>query len=159
MATILIEEYRTVIDALQKAGVSFLLVGGVAVIAHGYARSTSDLDLWVKPENAQKPLIKTALISVGYDADDLSILDNYNFTEAVVFSLNYYPEKIDILTRINLVSFDEAYAQKELIDVDGLLLPVIHLQHLVLSKINTGRPQDAADISRLQDIARYRNNS
>lgn len=133
-----------------------MLVGGVAVIARGYARTTGDLDLWVKPDNAQKPLIKAALISIGYDSDDLNRLDDFDFTEAVVFSLNYYPSKIDILTRINLVHFDEAFPQREIIEVDGITLPVVHLQHLVLSKFNTGRPQDAADISRLQDIARHR---
>lgn len=156
MASVLIDEYKAVIRALQAANVSFLIVGGVAVIAHGYARTTGDLDLWVKPDNAQKPLIKDALVSIGYEAEDFTALDGFDFTEAVVFSLNYYPDKIDILTRVNLVNFDEAYLQRQMIEVDGLTIPVVHLQHLVLSKFNTGRPQDAADISRLQDIAKHR---
>ena len=133
-----------------------MLIGGIAVIAHGYARSTGDMDLWIKPDNEQKPLLKAALASIGYDLDDLAVIDGFDFKRAVVFSVGASPEKIDFLTKINLVEFEEAYPHKEMIEVDGMLLPIIRLQDLVLSKMNTGRPQDAADISRLQEIEAIR---
>lgn len=157
MGSILVDEYRLVIDALNKAGVSFMLIGGVAVIAHGYARTTGDMDLWIKPDNGQKPLLKAALTSVGYDPDDLSAIDEFDFEQAFVFSIGVTPEKIDFFTKVNLVTFEEAYPKREMIEVDGIVMPIICLQDLVLTKFNTGRPQDAADISRLQDIAKYRN--
>jgi hypothetical protein len=60
---------------------------------------------------------------------------------------------VDFLTHINLVKYADADEQKIVADMDGLPIPFLHLNHLVLSKMNTGRSQDKADIEMLQQVA------
>ncbi len=77
-----------------------------------------------------------------------------DFTKHLVFSIGIEPQKIDFLTYVNLVKYDEAAELKIIAEVDGLMLPIIHLNHLFLTKVNTGRPQDKIDIETFQRIRR-----
>ncbi len=146
------DSHQEVLKQFLKDGVAFLLIGGYAVIAHGHRRTTGDMDLWLQPTNENKEKFIAALAALNYDPEQLEELRHMDFAERLVFSLGQVPEKIDFLTRINLASFDEADSRKVVHDFDGLMIPVIHLNDLVLSKTNTGRPKDAADVDALQKI-------
>lgn len=77
-----------------------------------------------------------------------------DFTGYLVFSMWDEPEKVDFITKINLVEFDEANERKVIAEVDELKIPFLHLDDLVRSKFNTGRLKDQADIEELQQIQR-----
>lgn len=149
---IFLDAHRTLLRKLIEAGVDFILIGEYSVIYHGYKRTTGDMDIWLKPDNENKAKLVKALESVGFSREDLSPLNEIDLTKHIVFSIWDDPEKVDFITIINLVDYQTADKQKILGDMDGLQVPVLHLNDLILSKMNTGRLQDKADIEKLQEI-------
>ncbi len=148
-----IESHQTWLKKLLSANVDFIIVGGYSVIFHGYKRTTGDIDVWLKPTNENKEKLLSVLTE-EFDEDDVQQIATLDFTKHMVFSIGDEPEKIDFLTFINQVSYDEAEELKIIADIDDLKIPFIHLNHLVLSKFNTGRLKDKADIEMLQKIDR-----
>ena len=148
-----IESHQIWLKKLLAANVDFIIVGGYSVIFHGYKRTTGDIDVWLKPTNQNKEKLLSVLAE-EFDEDDVKQIATLDFTKHMVFSIGDEPEKIDFLTYINQVSYDEAEALKIIADIDDLKIPFIHLNHLVLSKFNTGRLKDKADIEMLQKIDR-----
>ena len=98
--------------------VKFLVVGAYALAAHGLPRATGDIDLWIRstPENAK--LVWKALTKFGAPLSDLSMND-LTLSETV-FQIGVAPRRIDILTSIDAVQFDEAWAVHEEIEIDGI---------------------------------------
>jgi hypothetical protein len=73
-----------------------------------------------------------------------------DFTKHLVFSDGEVPFKIDFMTYISGVKFEEAYPLKTITEIDELQVPFINLKHLIISKIGTGTPKDDIDINQLQ---------
>ena len=161
MVNVLQEDYQHILRHLVASGLDFILIGGYAVIAHGYERTTGDMDIWVRPDNENKMVLLKALRELGFDEGDIAFLAAQNFEEAYAFCLGEEPMKIDFLTKIYGVNYPEANAQKIEAEIDGIRLPILHLNHLVISKFNTGRSKDKADIEELQRIeaARHKGNA
>ena len=149
---IFFEEHRKLIADMLAEGVQFMLVGGYAVNYHGYNRTTGDMDIWIKADNNNKLKVISALEKNDINPDDLEEIKNLDFTNALVFSAWQSPYKIDFLTKVSGVSYEEADKVKILADVEGLTIPIINLNHLVLTKIATGRLQDKTDIEKLQQV-------
>ncbi|HZG01028.1 MAG TPA: nucleotidyltransferase [Chitinophagales bacterium] len=156
---LLIDAHRQLLKAMLNNNVDFIVIGGYAVIFHGYDRTTGDIDFWIKPDNANKPKLIEALREFGIEETSLADVGTLDFTKTIFFNIGEEPERIDFLTRINLISYEEADRDKTIAEVDELKMPFLHLNHLILSKINTERPQDKADVDMLQKIAKHRNNS
>lgn len=94
-----------------------MVVGGFAVAAHGIPRYTKDLDVWLacSPENAAKviaALDEFGFASLGLTVDDLVQPD-------VVIQLGYEPNRIDLLTGLSGVQFDDVYPKRVLTMIDG----------------------------------------
>jgi hypothetical protein len=149
---IFLEEHLEILESFISCKVRFLLIGGYAVIIHGYRRTTGDMDLWLEPTNENKELFINALQSLNFEDETIDYIRNLNFTEPQVLMFGEQPQRIDFLTKVNQVTFDQAYSNRINIEFENLILPVINLRELVLTKINTGRPKDAADIDELQRI-------
>ena len=147
---IFLKDHQDLLRELLNQRVQFMMIGGYSVIYYGYRRTTGDLDLWVKPDNENKKLLIKALASYGFSVGDLSVIDEYDFTDYVVISIGNEPLKVDFITRINLVDYDVADKQKVIAEIDGLLIPIIHKNDLILSKMDTGKDKDKADIQELQ---------
>jgi Nucleotidyl transferase of unknown function (DUF2204) len=150
---ILLNEHQEILSHLIQNHVEFLLIGGYAVIYHGYNRSTGDMDLWLNPTNDNRNKIVNALTVSGFETEDLAILSGMDFTKHLAFSIGIEPQRIDFITYINQVSFDEAYRNKVMYSFENMQIPVINIRELILSKINTGRKKDEADVEELQKRA------
>jgi predicted nucleotidyltransferase len=151
-----IDRHQQLILNMLEAHVDFIIIGGYSVIYHGYKRTTGDMDIWLKPDNANKPKIISALEKCEIDKDSLKAIDELDLTGYVVFSMWEEPEKVDFITKINQVKYEEADKEKVFAETEGMKVPFLHLNHLILSKINTGRGKDKADIEELQKIERMR---
>lgn len=140
-------DLREFLRSLNDAGVEYLIVGGFAVIHHGYARATDDLDVWVKlaPENAERTA--TALRSFGYDLPEVTAA-LFLEPERIV-RMGRAPQRIEVLTTIAGVTFDECYAARELLALGELVLPLLSLEHLKRNKAASGRAKDLADLENL----------
>ncbi len=133
--------------ALSAAGADFVVVGAHALAAHGVPRATGDLDLWVRPtlENARR--VWQAL--EGFDAP-LHELTLEDLTRPeVVFQIGVVPRRIDLRTSVAGVTFDEAWENRGLVDIEGMGVPVLGRDDLIRNKRTVGRSRDLADIEEL----------
>jgi hypothetical protein len=130
--------------------VDFLLVGGQAVIAHGYPRLTKDMDLWVRPTAANGTRVIAALTEFGVAPPTL-VPDQFEDPRTLLM-LGREPFRIDILTEIPGVTFDEAWAGRIHVTLDGVRVPVIGKAELIKNKRTVGRLQDLADVDELQKL-------
>jgi hypothetical protein len=141
-------DFRDMLSALCDEGAEFLLVGAYALAAHGLPRATGDLDIWIRcsEENAErvwKALRRFGAPLAELTRDDLKMPD-------LVFQIGVAPCRIDILTSIDAVQFDEAWRDRTRIEIEGLTIGIIGRLHLIQNKRAVGRPQDLADIAWLE---------
>lgn len=138
--------------SFRSAGVEFLVVGGHAVAFHGYPRYTEDLGLFLRPERANGERVVLALRQLGFGSLDLSAED---FIAADrVIQLGRAPNRVDLLTRLYGVTFDDAWSSRVSASIDGEPVWMINRGELIRNKRATGRPQDVADAEALERIQR-----
>lgn len=145
-----------VISQLIKSNVDFLLIGGYAVNYYGYGRYTGDIDFWIRPTNDNKQNFISALIALERNPDDVKDIMELDFTQAQVVAMGEQPLRIDFLTRVNLVSFDDAWNKRKYFPVQNAQVPIVDYEHLILTKISTGRPKDMLDLDELQKINQHK---
>jgi len=140
-------DFRDFVELFTANDVHFLIVGGYAVAAHGLPRYTGDLDasIWISAENASR--IVRSLEAFGFTNLGLSEED-FNQPDRVV-QLGYAPYRIDILTSIEGVEFNDAWERRVVLDLDGIEVPFIGHADLLTNTRVAGRPQDIADVERL----------
>jgi hypothetical protein len=140
-------DFVEMLAALSDAGAEYLIVGAHALAAHGLPRATGDLDLWVNPtpENAER--VWHALVQFGAPLDQLTLEDLSR--EEVVFQIGVVPNRIDILTSITGVAFDQAWDNRTMVEIQGMSVPVLGRAELVRNKRAVGRTRDIADIEEL----------
>jgi Nucleotidyl transferase of unknown function (DUF2204) len=148
----LIEEHRQLLEKLLENKVDFILVGGVAVIFYGYSRTTGDLDIWLKPTEENKIKFLEVLKTEEIFADDIAYLKSLDFSSHLVFHIGEEPCKIDFLTFISGIDYKEADDLKNYFQSGNYAIPIIHLNHLILSKITSNRAKDKADVEELQKL-------
>lgn len=141
-------DFAEMLSALSDAGADFVIVGAHALAAHGLPRATGDLDLWVRPspENAKRVL--AALRAFGAPLHDLDEEDLARL--GTVFQIGVVPCRVDILTEISGVSFDEAWSRREWFVVDEQRLPFLSREDLARNKRAAGRPKDLVDLAALE---------
>ena len=143
-------DFRDILSAFCEAKVEFILVGAYAVAAHGLPRATGDIDLWIKCSETNAARVWTALTKFGALLSNLS-QDDFTIPGTVV-QLGVTPRRIDILTQITGVNYEEAEPRRMFIEIEGLTIPVIGLADLLHNKAEVGRPQDKADVARLRQL-------
>ena len=136
------------LSALSAESAEFIIVGAYAVASHGYPRATGDMDVWIRatPENARR--VYRALAVFGAPLQSLTVEDLQ--TADTVFQIGVEPNRIDILTSIDAVAFDEAWRDRKPVQVEGRQVFVISRPHLIRNKKVAGRPKDLADIAWLE---------
>jgi Nucleotidyltransferase of unknown function (DUF6036) len=137
-------DFRDMLSCLKNARVDFIVVGAYALAAHGRPRATGDIDIWVRnsPENAKK--LMSALAQFGAPLTNLTQED---FTSPdIIVQLGVEPSRIDLLTSIDGVDFDEAWRNKLEVTIDDLSIYVLSRADLLKNKKSTGRAKDQADI-------------
>ena len=148
MANIFNEHFRNFIQALNENDVEYVLVGGMAVILHGYVRGTGDMDIWVnKTTDNYKKLVK-AFTQFGmpvFDMTEKAFLGN----EFDVWGIGVQPIRIEIMTAVKGLNFEETYKLSQFYDEEGLKIRFIHLNHLIEAKKAAGRFRDLDDIDQL----------
>jgi hypothetical protein len=157
MINLFTEEHQQLLSALIKNKVDFMLVGGYAVIHYGYDRNTGDMDIWLKTGNENRDKLIAALKDFGVIDEHLERLKKMDFTNPIpVFYFGKEPRKIDFITMISNIKFEEAIQQVNYINLENLQVPVIHYNHLIFSKLTSSRLKDKADIEELQRVNKYK---
>ena len=143
-------DFRDMLSALSEEGAEYLLVGAYALAVHGVPRGTGDIDLWVRPspENARRVL--AAMVRFG--APTHGVTERDLITPGTVLQIGVAPRRVDLMTSIDGVGFDEAWQARVEARYEDVQVPVLSREHLIRNKKATGRPQDLADCARLEEL-------
>lgn len=141
------QDFREFVELLIKNKAEYLIVGGYAVGIHGHPRYTGDLDIWLNPTETNATLILKTVNEFGFSSFNLKVED---FTKpGNVIQLGYPPLRIDLLTEIDGVSFEESFQNRKEVDIDGMIVNFIGYKELLKNKQQSGRPRDIDDIENL----------
>ncbi len=144
-------DFAEMLEAFDAEQADYIVVGAYAVAAHGHPRATGDLDIFVRPSRANADRVWRALLRFGAPLFDLTLDDLA--TPGVVFQMGLPPVRIDLLTAIDGVSFDDAWASHMVVERDDLRIPVLGRETLLRNKRASGRPKDLADVAALEGLA------
>lgn len=136
---------------LSVAGAEFMVVGAHALAAHGVPRATGDIDIWVRPTDRNAERVLEALATFGAPLFDLS-KEDLTKTDTV-FQMGIPPGRIDILTGISGVNFNDAWERRLTLVLPGMDVPiaVISKMDFVTNKRATGRAKDLLDVQMLAE--------
>ena len=137
-------DFRDMLSCLKDEKVDFLVVGAYALAAHGFPRATGDLDIWIRNDLENAHRIMRALTKFGAPATQLSSED-FTSTDLIV-QFGVEPCRIDLLTGISGVEFEEAWENRVSIEIDNLEIFILSKQDLLTNKLATGRDKDQGDI-------------
>ena len=142
----LLKELVKLCDALNAAKIKYVIVGGCAVILHGYYRTTHDIDFLIDPSLENVKNLKEALSQVFATKEVFEISDDDVMKYTVV---RFAPESeeivIDLVGKIGAVSFDTAIKDIEEVELEGVKIPVCGLSTLIETKKGV-RPKDKEDL-------------
>jgi hypothetical protein len=142
------KDLREFIELLNAKGVEYLVVGGFAVAWHGHPRFTADIDFLVRSDRANAELVVETLRDFGFAS--LRIVPEDLCQPDQILQLGVKPNRIDVITSIAGVSFEEAWASRVPGSIDSIPVFFIGRDALIRNKEVTGRPQDLADADALR---------
>ena len=144
--TTLPRDFKEFIELLNKNNVRYIVIGGYAVVYHGYVRSTNDIDIWIDiREDNIKKLIKV-LDEFGFSSLSIKEAD---FLPNQIVQLGYPPNRIDLITTPAGIEFETCYESKEQVSIDDTAVNIIDLENLIKAKKASNRTRDLADIEEL----------
>jgi hypothetical protein len=143
-------DLREFIELLNSHAVEFLIVGAHALAWHGLPRYTKDIDFLVHAEAANAEALLRVLDHFGFGALGLQPKDFLKPDQ--VIQLGREPNRIDLLTGISGVSWDECWVSRVAGELDGIPVFFLGRDTYIKNKLASGRPQDLADVSRLREI-------
>ena len=141
------QDFREFLQLLRPHHVEYLMIGGYAVVYHGYPRATGDIDVWfaVNPQNAGR-LIE-ALTEFGFATAQLST--DLFLQEKQIIRMGIPPFRIELVTSISGVNFEQCYARRVTQLIDGVEVDIIALEDLKANKKASGRLKDLNDLEHL----------
>lgn len=145
------KDWRAFIESLNSNGVEYLIVGAVALAHHGLPRYTGDLDVLIRNSDQNARRMEIAIQGFGFGDLGLKAADFVGAYQ--VIQLGVPPRRIDILTSITGVPFEDAWAGRVSADHEGVRVNIIGRQELIQNKKATRRPQDLADLLALGENA------
>lgn len=143
-------DFLDMIAALREERAEFLIVGAFALAAHGVPRATGDLDLWVRPRPENAKRVWRALLAFGAPVESAGLTVDDLSNAGMVFQMGQPPRRIDVITGIDGVSFDEAWLNRVTVRIGGLEIPCLGRADLVRNKRATGRAKDLLDVELLR---------
>lgn len=138
---------------LSESGAEFVVVGGHALAVHGVSRATADLDVLVRASAANAARVVQALVGFGAPlrAHGVSALDFER--EGTIYQMGLPPNRVDVLTSVDGLTFDQAWAGRVAVDVEGQVVPFLGFAELIINKRAAGRTKDLADVEALLRVA------
>lgn len=140
--------FKELLQLFLEEDVRFLLVGGYALGAHGYPRATKGMEVLVGAQKDNAARVMRALNRFGVAMKDVTEMDF--LSDKVTYRIGVAPQRVDIMTGIRGVSFQDAYQHRVTVIVEGIELQVLSLEDLITNKLASGRPQDLLDADTLK---------
>jgi predicted nucleotidyltransferase len=147
MAIELPRDFSEFLKSLSSRGVRFLVVGGYAVAWHGYPRATQDLDVWIGIDPGNAAATVDAIREFGFDTPNLS--EALFLERDKVVRMGFPPIRIEVLTSISGLEFEEAWTRRIQADFGSVTAPLINLEDLKTNKRAAARHKDLDDLEHL----------
>jgi predicted nucleotidyltransferase len=146
------KDFKEFIELLNKNECRYLIVGGYAISFHSRPRYTEDIDFWIDSQldNARK--IITVLHEFGFGQLDITPED-LNKPDQII-QLGYAPLRIDLLTSVDGLIFDNAYKKRVKFKYSGVEATIISRDDLILNKKSSGRKKDLSDLDWIEQYAK-----
>lgn len=144
------KDFLDILTSLLETGARFIVVGAHAMAVHGVPRATGDLDIWIESVEDNVTRVWSALKRFGAPIEALGVSKNDFLSPDMVIQIGMPPRRIDILTGITGVGFDDAWATKVSHKIDSLDIPFLGREALIANKRATGRAKDIADLETLE---------
>ena len=141
-------DFKDLLSALCAEAAEFIIVGAHAVMFYTVPRYTKDLDVWVRPTRQNAERVHRALRAFGAPVVDLTVEDLA--APGTIFQIGVAPSRIDILTSIDAVSFEDAWQRRVPSTYGGVAISLLSMDDLLTNKRAAGRRQDLLDIERLE---------
>lgn len=152
MSNIFNVDFQDFLKAFNNNEVDYILLGGYAVILHGYSRTTGDMDLFVRRTKKNYQKIVAAFRAFGMPVFDMTEDNFLNNDDVDVFSFGNPPVSIDIMTSARDLNFDKAFKKATLHQIENLVIRVVHINDLIRQKKAVNRPKDINDIQHLTSL-------
>ncbi len=149
MADYFNDDFRDFLAAINKQEVEYILVGGMAVILNGYVRTTADMDVWVNRTKENYRKVVKSFHQFGMPVFDMTE-EKFLSDEFDVWMFGVSPIKIELMTAVKGLQFDEAFTLSQIHDDGGLPVRYLHMNSLIEAKKAAGRYKDLDDIQQLQ---------
>jgi hypothetical protein len=140
------QDFLDFLRCLLNAGARFMVVGAHAMAVHGVPRATGDLDVWVNPSPENAARVWGAMIEFGAPSDALGVSRSDLETPGRVIQFGLPPRRVDVMTRLSGLDFDDAWIRHETHSVVGIEIPFLSRVDLIVNKRASGRPKDLADL-------------
>ncbi len=146
------DDFVDILELLLEADARFLIVGAHALAVHGVARATGDLDIFVRPATDNAAKVFKALQGFGAPVQVHGLTLEDLKRPGTVYQVGLPPRRIDMITAIDGVDFDEAWEGRTTRAVSGMTLAFLGLRELLKNKRAAGRPKDLADVASLRAL-------
>ncbi len=143
-------DFEELFECLTQREVKALVVGAHAVAHHAKPRYTKDVDILIEPEADNARRLLQALDDFGFGGLDLSVEDFSS--PGKIVQLGYEPNRVDFITSLGSVSFEEAWAGRVPGRYGAQNVFFLGLRELIRAKEDAGRPQDLADLDWLKQV-------
>lgn len=140
-------DFLELLKLLNLHGVKYLVIGGYAVVLHGHNRMTGDLDLFIELSSENAEAFCAAYHEFGLGRGEVTAADFLE--EGKMIRAGFEPMRLEILNRISGVSFEECYAHRVEIEIEGVLVKFIGRDQLIANKLASGRDKDLSDVKKL----------
>lgn len=144
------DDFRDLLVALHDAGARFIVVGAHAMAVHGVPRATGDLDVWIESTEANADRAWRALCEFGAPVEALGVTRDDLLQPGTVIQLGLPPRRIDLLTRITGVHFEDAWRGRIEQGLEDCAVAYLGRADLIANKRATARAQDLADVALLE---------
>jgi hypothetical protein len=144
------DDFADMLKVLADQAVDFVIVGAHALAAHGLPRATGDIDILVRPDPSNAARVLKALQAFGAPIASHGLTQADFERAGTVYQIGLPPRRIDLLTEITGVTFDEAWQSRMQVQLGGRTVAILGRQALLTNKRATGRDKDLADVRWLE---------
>lgn len=146
-------EFVRLAKLLHANGTKYMVVGGFAVNHYGYKRTTSDIDVYIQDSLENRKALIDSLDDMGYGRMDplMNVPIMAGYCE-IMMDDGFYVDLMTSIPGLDPIDFDEQYARRNIHLIDGIEIPYISYQDLILNKEKTGRPKDQDDKVNLEKL-------
>lgn len=142
------KDFHEFVESLEKSKVKYLIVGGYAVGIHGHPRFTGDMDIWIEVSDENAERVISAIHLFGFSS--LGLKKEDFLVEGNLIQIGQPPLRIDLLTQIDGVTFDDCYSRRKTLTLADLKFEFIGYQDLLKNKESSNRPKDRQDVESLK---------